>query len=335
MLFSPDAAPHHSDENNHTVTLSQVVFPKDTDDLGHATAGYLLKLVDIVGSLSARRYTHANVVTASLDYMDFINPILTWDVVSATAQVTQVWTSSLEVLVTVTSMRYQTGESHPIAQGYLVFVTLDEHMKPAKAKPLILETTEAQLMAQNADLRRQTRMYEKQQLAGWTQIAIEPTDTVAQMERLMTPDDANIYQNVFGGVILESTHLVGMQAARDFSHSYLTTVRQDRMNFEQPAIIGEIVSAQATVTRTWNSSIEVLAEVFARPNENDVTQKRKIANSYLVFVALDDQGKPKAIPEFMPLSGRQQKRWEDAKLRRDIRLSELKTKKTFFTKTLH
>ena len=330
MLFSPDSPLHHSNADTHTVTLSQVVFPRDTDALGHATAGYLLKLVDIVGSLSARRHTHANVVTASLDCMDFINPILMWDVVSATAQVTQVWTTSLEVLVTVTSTRYTTGEFYPIAQGYMVFVTLDDEMKPTKAKPLTFETTEARLMAQNADLRRQTRIMEKKQQASWSQIAIEPDDKPAQVKRLMTTDDANIYHNVFGGVILEMTHLASMQAAWDFLGKYLTTVRQDRMSFEQPAIIGELITSQATVTRTWESSIEVIAEVFAElPEEGEMATKRKIANSYLVFVALDKQGRSERVPEFKPTTLRQQKRWEDAQLRREIRLGELKTKKAF------
>lgn len=323
-----NASPITATIADSAVTLSQVVFPKDTNELKHATAGYVLKLIDITGSLAARYHCKANTVTASLDYFNFSNPVEEWDLISASAKLTQVWKSSMEVEVTVTSKHYHTMQEDLIAKGYMVFVTLDGQMKPITAPPLVFTNPEEQLLAQTADLRKHNRLLEKQHWGEREKTVIDASENPETISRLMNPNDANVYQNVFGGVILEMAHDTSKKAAKAYAKTHVTSVRQERMSFEQPAIIGEILEARAIVTATWNSSIETQVELYAKANTEDAPY-RLIASSFLVFVALDDQGKPVTVPHFEAKTDKQKLRDEQAQIRRQQRLAEKQTAQAY------
>jgi acyl-CoA hydrolase len=131
----------------------------------------------------------------------------------------------------------------------------------------------------------------------------------------MTPDDANIHRNVFGGVILELIHQAGSQAAsRHAAGGPVIAVRQDRMSFKQPAYIGEEVRAEAVLTRVWRTSMEVRVDVSALDHKTG--DLRHVASSYMVFVAQDTAGRPKPILPVEPQTPRQRQRWSDADVRR-------------------
>ena len=146
------------------------------------------------------------------------------------------------------------------------------------------------------------------------------SDKPTVVKRTMTENEANINNKVFGGVILEMTHMAGERAAENHVGSQVIALQQDRMSFEHPAGIGEQVSAKAVVTRVWDKSMEVKVEVEARDPKSKA--KRAVASSYYVFIAHDDNGKPKKLPPFKPVTRRQTQRWKDAEIRRTIRLKE-------------
>lgn len=303
------------------VTLSQVIFPSETTMLGLAKAGIILKTVDVAASLTASKHCHKRIVTASLDRMDFINPAFRWEMVSTTCRLTKVWRSSMEIEVRVTAENTYTGESRQVAIGYLVFVALDpETFQPVPVPPLQLDTPEERKRAEEAEVRKKSRLEEEAQAKDREQILIHPSDLPEVVTRTMTPDDSNLYQNVFGGVILELIHQAGEKAAFRYAGGPVIAVRQDRMSFEKPAYIGEEVIAQAVITRTWSSSMEIQTDVIARDYKTN--EQRRIASSYLVFVAQDPKGCPRPVPPFKSQTDRQRLRWEKAGLRHAVRLSE-------------
>lgn len=306
-----------------TITLSQVIFPKETNDLGMATAGTILKAIDITASLTAGKHSHLNIVTASLDRMDFIAHAYRWELIETTCRLTRVWNTSMEieVIVEAENTRAVDVKRRKIAQGYLVFVALDDQFNPFPIPALALKSDHELRRSEEADLRKANRSKEKAQLAKRHLTAIAPDEFSEDVLRTMTPDDANIHHNVFGGVILELIHQAGEKAAFRHVNGPVISVRQDRMSFDQPAYIGEEVKAQAVVTRTWNTSMEVQVDVIARDYKTGET--RQVARSYLVFIAQDPKtGDPKPAKPFEPKTERQQQRWTEAGVRRAIRLEE-------------
>ncbi len=313
----------HVDDSR--IALSQVIFPRDTNEICLATAGVILKSIDIAASLTAGKHSGKKIVTASLDQMDFVNPAKLWELVTTRCFLTQTWHSSMEVEVNVEAENTRTGDQRLVAVGFLVFVALDDQtLMPTPVIPLLTKTPAEKLRAEEAEIRKEKRLAEQEQLGKGEATRIDPSDHPETVGRTMTTDDSNIHHNVFGGVILELIHQAGERAAFGHAKGPVISVRQDRMSFDQPAYIGEEVKAQAVVTRSWHTSIEVQVDATARDYKTN--DQRLIASSYLVFVAQDSEGKPKPVPNFEPKTEKQQKRWEEAALRRSMRLSEEATK---------
>lgn len=306
---------------NSLISLNTVVFPRDTNPLKLATAGVVLKLVDVAASMAASRHCGEGVVTASVDCMNFIHHAHLWEVIAADCQVTKAWKSSMEVEVLVNAHNLRTNDHRLIAEGFFVCVAMDDDMKPAPAPPAIPNTPAEKLKAEQAEQRRQSRFAENTLLNNKEETRIALAENPALIKRLMVENDANIHNNVFGGVILELIHMAGEKAANEFAQSPVIAVRQDRMSFEQPAYIGDKIQAMAVVTRSWNTSMEVQVDILA--TTPSTRRKRYIASSSLVFVAQDEAGHPKPVPTFEPQTEKQIQRWQDADIRRAIRLKTL------------
>jgi acyl-CoA hydrolase len=100
----------------------------------------------------------------------------------------------------------------------------------------------------------------------------------------------------------------------------VVTAAMDRMTFERPVNISELVTCRAKVNAAWNTSMEVGVRVEA---ENPRTgEARHTSTAYLTMVALDDNGRPTAVPPLAAESTDEQRRMREAELRRRNRLSE-------------
>ena len=136
----------------------------------------------------------------------------------------------------------------------------------------------------------------------------------------MRVDDANNSGNVHGGVIMYLCDEVAGIAAVRHSGCRVVTVAMDRMTFLQPVFVGHLVTVKATVNAAWRSSMEVGVRVEAENiRTGDITQT---STAYLTMVALDDEGRPTAIPPIAPESPDEERRAREAQLRRDNRLAE-------------
>jgi uncharacterized protein (TIGR00369 family) len=141
-------------------------------------------------------------------------------------------------------------------------------------------------------------------------IAYSKSTTIRMMEVL----DANGHGNVHGGVIMrmvdEAAAIVAMKHAR----KPVVTARIERFDFIAPAYIGNVVSVHCALNHVGRSSMEVGVEVVA---EDLMTGEiRRIARSQLVFVALDENRKPTAVPPLLPANAVEARRIERAQIRR-------------------
>jgi uncharacterized protein (TIGR00369 family) len=130
---------------------------------------------------------------------------------------------------------------------------------------------------------------------------------------------SNILGNVHGGTLMKLVDTAGGLAAIKHCGGPVVTVAMDEMTFLEPVYVGEVVTVRAMVNDTGRTSLEVGVRVEA---ENVRTSRRvHTASAYLVYVALDRDGKPRPVPPVIPETEEERQRQEEAKLRREARLA--------------
>lgn len=127
------------------------------------------------------------------------------------------------------------------------------------------------------------------------------------MTVLMTPDMANFAGNVHGGTILKLLDQAAYACASRYAGRYVVTLSVDRVTFREPIHVGELVTFLAAVNHTGTSSMEVGIKVVT---ENIRTQVVRHANScFFTMVAVNDDGRPVAVPGLHPGTPEEQRRF--------------------------
>jgi len=139
--------------------MAEVVLPAQTNALGKLLGGRVMHLVDIVAAMAAHRHSNSHVVTASVDYIDFRNPVDLGEIVILKSQVNRVFHTSMEVGVEVYSENYLTGERKHTTTAYVTLVAIDETTRrPKPVPPLILKSANEKQRYEEAAERRKTRL---------------------------------------------------------------------------------------------------------------------------------------------------------------------------------
>ena len=120
--------------------LTTTVLPADTNAYGNVFGGHLVALIDKTSSITASRHSRRNVVTASIDRLDFLEPIRLGDILTLRSWMNYVGRTSMEIEVDVTTEDRLTGVSHRACSAFLTFVAIDDQGRPARVPPLRLET---------------------------------------------------------------------------------------------------------------------------------------------------------------------------------------------------
>ena len=144
-----------------SVLMAQVMNPQDANPAGNVHGGFIMKLIDTAAGAAAIKHSRSNCVTASVDRLDFHNPVFIGDLVTLKAGITYTGKSSMEVGVRVESQNLLTGEIRHTVSAYLTLVALDKTGRPIAIPPLILETPEEQRRNREAQARREARLREK------------------------------------------------------------------------------------------------------------------------------------------------------------------------------
>jgi len=140
------------------VIMAQPMSPQEANTAGNVQGGVIMKLIDLTGGIVAQRHTRMNVVTASVDRIDFLHPVYIGDVLFLKASLNLVGRTSMEVGVRVESENPLTGEIRHTASAFLTYVALDKSGRPAEIPPLILETAEDERRNKDARARREVRL---------------------------------------------------------------------------------------------------------------------------------------------------------------------------------
>ena len=128
--------------SDSSVIMVQPMSPQDANPAGNVQGGIIMKLIDLAGGIVAHRHARMNVVTASVDHIDFLHPVYIGDVLSLRASLNLVGKTSMEVGVRVESENTITGVIRHTASAFVTYVALDKNGRPTEIPPLILETDE-------------------------------------------------------------------------------------------------------------------------------------------------------------------------------------------------
>lgn len=146
----------------------------------------------------------------------------------------------------------------------------------------------------------------------------KPSDSQVTMTELVLPNDTNVFGNLMGGRLMYWMDIAAALAAGKHCNAPVVTASVDNISFESPIKLGNVVHIEARVTRSFNSSMEIHLSVWGE----DLTHqyRYKSNEAYYTFVALDPNRKPRPVPVLEPETEAEQKLFEGALRRRQLRL---------------
>ncbi len=138
------------------------------------------------------------------------------------------------------------------------------------------------------------------------------------MTELVLPNDTNLFGNLMGGRLMYWMDIAAALSASKHCFAPVVTASVDNISFESPIKLGNVVHIEAKVTRAFNTSMEVHLHVWGE----DLTHqyRYKSNEAYYTFVALDPNRKPRVVAPVVPTSEEEQKLFEGALRRRQLRL---------------
>src|SRR6202012_1394494 len=152
---------------------------------------------------------------------------------------------------------------------------------------------------------------------------LERTVQESQSERskIIFPADANALGNLFGGRLMQFIDLVGAMAASRHARAITVTASMDHLDFVAPVKVGDLLILKSSVNRAYKTSMEV--GVKAMVEDVRAQRLRHVSSAYLTFVAVDSTGQRIEVPQVLPETEHQRRRFEDAGRRREMRSGEV------------
>jgi len=138
--------------------MTEVVLPQDANVFGNILGGRVMHLVDMAAAITAVRHCRSMAVTASVDHIDFRNPIRVGEVITLKASLNRAFHTSMEIGVKVFSEDVLTGEKKHTTSAYVTFVALDQDHRPKPVPAVICETEEDRRRYREALVRRKQRL---------------------------------------------------------------------------------------------------------------------------------------------------------------------------------
>ena len=138
-----------------------------------------------------------------------------------------------------------------------------------------------------------------------------------EMTEMVMPGDTNSQGNIFGGRVMQLIDIAAAVAAVRHARMPVNTVFVDQLDFKHPIKMGHIVVLYAQVEYVGRTSMEICVEVYS---ENPLTGERiQTTTANLTYVGLDRNGKPTPVPEVIPETEEEKRRYKNARKRKETR----------------
>jgi len=144
------------------------------------------------------------------------------------------------------------------------------------------------------------------------------SETLAITTHIVLPNDTNTLGNLFGGQLLAWMDVIASVSAHRHCKRVVVTASVNHVSFQKPIKHASIVTLEAKVSRSFNSSMEIFVDVFV---EDQVTgEKEKCNEAIYTFVAVDQNGGPIQVPELIPETEEENSRFDGALRRKQLSL---------------
>ncbi len=117
---------------------------------------------------------------------------------------------------------------------------------------------------------------------------------IVTIQTLAMPADTNVYGDIFGGWLVSQMDLAGGLLAKHTSRGRAVTIAIESMEFRHPVHVGDVVSCYVTLIKRGKTSMTVAIEVWSNPHEPQ--KMLKVTKGTFIYVAIDDEGKPRFLP---------------------------------------
>ena len=124
-----------------------------------------------------------------------------------------------------------------------------------------------------------------------------PEDMMPVLRVPARPLDANEGGSIFGGWIMSNVDIAGSVPALERARGPVVTRAVDSFEFKKPVFVGDLVSCYAKIIETGKTSVKVKVEVFVERLHKGETATEKVTEATLVYVAIDENRKPRALPD--------------------------------------
>ena len=145
-----------------------------------------------------------------------------------------------------------------------------------------------------------------------------PADTVTILTDLVLPGETNPLNNLFGGELLARMDRAASITARRHSRRICVTASVNHVAFNRAIPLGSVVTVEAKVSRTFNSSMEIFIDVWIEDRESGI--KNKANEAIYTFVAVDETGRPVTVPPIVPQTDLEKQRYDGALRRKQLSL---------------
>ena len=145
-----------------------------------------------------------------------------------------------------------------------------------------------------------------------------PSDSVTTLTDLVLPGETNPLNNLFGGELLARMDRAASIAARRHSRRITVTASVNHVAFNRAIPLGSVVTVEAKVSRTFNSSMEIYIDVWTEDRESGI--RTKANEAIYTFVAVDETGRPVSVPPIVPETDLEKQRYEAALRRKQLSL---------------
>lgn len=150
------------------------------------------------------------------------------------------------------------------------------------------------------------------------QKAKKAKESLVIMSELVLPNDTNMLHNLMGGRLLHWMDIAAGISAQRHCNNIAVTASVDNVSFRNPVKLGDVVTIQAKVTRSFNTSMEVRITVYAENIPSG--SKIKSNEAFYTFVALNNKGEKTEVPELIPETEEELALYNTAMQRRELRL---------------
>ena len=137
---------------------------EDANTAGFVHGGTVLRICDEAAAIAAIRHCRRRIVTAGVDRMTFVQPVLVGELLTCSATVNAAWHSSMEIGVRVMAENARSGARRHTSTAYVTMVALDDDGRPTPVPPLVAESDDER--RREAELRRANRLSERDQILG-------------------------------------------------------------------------------------------------------------------------------------------------------------------------